>query len=440
MNLQGKTIILGISGGIAACKSVDLASLLKKQGANVVAVCTEKALNFVSELSLQVITGNKVYLKQYEIGSPEIDHIKLADEADLILIAPATANTIAKLAAGIADNLLLDICLASTTPVMLAPAMNTKMWEHKTTVRNLKFLQEELNYQVINPAYGELACGHVGEGRLADLECIVKKVCDFSEVLPSRHGTSALGLDQGLADKDSQCLKNRKIVITAGGTRESIDPVRFIGNHSSGLMGLELAKAAQTLGAEVCLITTGLTFHKTSALGQDQSIYEQVSEAPKSRIIRVETAEEMKAAVEIEFKDADALIMAAAVADYKPREISSSKIKKNTGSLVLELEKTPDILETIAKTKKPNQVLIGFALETENLIENAAQKLKEKNLDLIIANSSEALGSVNSTVTLISSKPLPKVFSDESNIHNISKQAKFATAKLICDCLIELFA
>lgn len=389
-----------MSGGIAAYRTVDLVSQLKKMACDVHVVCSENALKFVSKLSLQTISGNKVYTKQFDEENPEIDHINLADEADLVLIAPATANTIAKLANGLSDSLLADICLATKAPVMIAPAMNTNMWEHKTVQKNLEFLVNELNYQVIDPDEGELACGHVGLGRLADLDKILLQVSSFLN----------------LQNQTKQKLSGQKVLVTAGGTREAIDPVRFIANRSSGKMGLALADAAHAQGAEVILVST-VDFDRPYP------------------VIRVDSALEMHCAVEQQFKETDILIMAAAVADYRPAEPSDKKIKKTNSDIDIQLIKNPDILSTLSLMKKPEQFLLGFALESESLsskelIGYAQSKLENKNLDMIVANNQEALDSDDSEIAIITRRSTEPDY--------LPRQSKTKLAEVILDKLCEL--
>ncbi len=364
MSLKGKQIILGITGGIAAYKSVDLASQLTKLGASVHAVLTDNASNFVAPLSLEVMTANKVHQKQYAGNLGHIDHIQLADKADLVLIAPATANTIAKLASGVTDNLLLDLCLVTRAPIMIAPAMNTKMWQHPTVLKNVEYLKS-IGYEFIDPDYGLLACKHIGEGRLAEQDRLVEAVL-------SKFASDGM-------------LSGKRVLISLGGTREAIDPVRFIGNHSSGLMGMALARAALSQSAELTLITS---------VPLDDELL------AKCRVIEVESAAEMYTACQREWAGHDIGIMAAAVADYRPRLASSSKLKKSS-SLALELEATVDIAAELGALKRADQVLVGFALETEDLIENAKKKLAAKNLDLVIANPVETLGAETASVTMI---------------------------------------
>ena len=403
MSLKGKQIILGITGGIAAYKSVDLASQLTKLGASVHAVLTDNAVNFVAPLSLEVMTGNKVHLKQYAGNLGHIDHIQLADKADLVLIAPATANSIAKLATGVTDNLLLDLCLVTRAPIMIAPAMNTKMWQHPTVVKNLEYLKS-IGYDFIAPDFGLLACKHVGEGRLAEQDRILSAV---QEKLGS-----------------SGSLKNKSVLITMGGTREAIDPVRFIANHSSGRMGAALARASLAEGASVTLITS---------LEPDDEL------KANCKLIEVDSAAEMHAASLAEFEQADITIMAAAVADYKPVLTSSSKLKKHSdNNIILELTPTRDIVAELGKLKRSNQLLVGFALETEDLVASALTKLKSKNLDLIVANPAESLGSNDSNIIIIDRDGEQLEFKDNKDniarhiIHVIARSE--ATKQSITSC------
>jgi len=388
--LRGRRIILGITGGIAAYKSVDLASQLTKLGASVHAVLTDNAANFVAPLSLEVMTNNKVHQKQYEGSLGHIDHIQLADSADLVLIAPATANTIAKLATGVSDNLLLDLCLVTRAPIMIAPAMNTKMWQHPTVVKNVEYLSS-IGYEFIAPDFGLLACKHVGEGRLAEQDRIVAAV------------TAKLSGGGKLAGK--------RVMISLGGTREAIDPVRFIANHSSGLMGKALARAVLAEGAELTLITT-------VPLEDDL--------LAAARVIEVESAAEMHAACVSEWASSDVAIMAAAVADYKPRAASVVKLKKQSSSLALELEATVDIAAELGATKRAGQILVGFALETDDLVKNALLKLSAKNLDLVVANSAETLGAETASVTIIDK---------DSRITNVTDNKAVVAARIV-DCVV----
>ncbi len=346
--LKNRTIILGVSGGIAAYKTCDIASKLRKAGADVHAVLTPNATEFITPLSLQTITRNQVHVEQYGDGQWKPEHIELAQKADLILVAPATANTIAKLATGICDELLTTMILASQSQILLAPSMNPVMLDHPATQYNLGILQHRFRYEIIPPDVGELACGDWGPGKMAPVENIVSLVI-------SRLQTRTT-------------LSGKQILITAGGTREPIDPVRFIGNKSSGKMGIAVADAAYARGAEVTLVST-------------------VQVERNYPVVVVETAQEMQDAVEAEFDTCDALVMTAAVADYRPIVVSQHKIKKTESEdLVLELTKNPDILDLLGRVKRKDQVICGFAAESEGLLNNAQQKLKRKHLDIIVGN------------------------------------------------------
>lgn len=340
--LTGKTVLVGITGGIAAYKICELIRMYKRANANVRVVCTQNALNFVTKLTLQNLSQNEVGVEEFAVDDFKPEHISFADEADIMVIAPATANTISKIAAGICDNLLTSIACAFRKPVILAPAMNCNMWENPLIQENLN----KLHYTILEPESGYLACGYEGKGRLCSLDKIFEKTV---EILNYKK------------------LDGKKIVITSGGTIEDIDPVRYISNYSSGKMGLALADAAQNLGADVTLITT-----------------KEVER--KYNVIKVKSATDMKFAVEKEFSDADCVIMAAAVADYRVKEISEQKMKKTSDNeLTLTLVKNPDILKEISLTKK-NQKIVGFCAESENLIENAKTKIANKGCDYLIAN------------------------------------------------------
>lgn len=347
--LKGKKIVLGITGGIAAYKAAEFVRLLVKQEAQVHVVMTRNAQEFIKPLTFQTLSGNPVVTDPFSLlHETQIGHIALADLAELIVILPATANIIGKIANGIADDFLSTMVMASKAPVLIVPSMNVNMWESEALQKNLRTLIER-GYHFVEPGEGELACHWYGKGRLAELSEVLEKMEDI------------------FSPKD---LKGEKILITAGPTQEPIDPVRFITNPSSGKMGYAIAKIAKRWGAEVTLITGPTSLPK-----------------PRSdlRMISVRTAEEMRKAVLGNFEDCSVVIKAAAVSDYRPKEVSSSKLKKTAPSLSLELERTKDILAEIG-VKKGNRLLIGFAAETEDLVTNAKKKLKEKNLDLIVAN------------------------------------------------------
>lgn len=340
--LTGKTVLVGITGGIAAYKICELIRMYKRANANVRVVCTQNALNFVTKLTLQNLSQNEVGVEEFTVDDFKPEHISFADEADIMVIAPATANTISKIAAGVCDNLLTSIACAFRKPVILAPAMNCNMLENPIIQENLN----KLHYTILEPESGYLACGYEGKGRLCSLDKIFDKTV---EILNYKK------------------LDGKKIVITSGGTIEDIDPVRYISNYSSGKMGLALADAAQNLGADVTLITT-----------------KEVER--KYNVIKVKSAMDMKSAVEKELSDADCVIMAAAVADYRVKEISEQKMKKTSDNeLTLTLVKNPDILKEISLAKK-NQKIVGFCAESENLIENAKAKIANKGCDYLIAN------------------------------------------------------
>lgn len=345
--LKGKNILLGITGAIAAYKVLELIRLFKKHNANVKVVVTPNALNFVTKTTLESLSQNSVDVEQFNILEYKPEHISLTDEADIFVIAPISANTISKIALGISDNLLTSTFCAFKKPVIIAPCMNTNMWENPAIIENLKILKQR-NIKIIEPESGFLACGSYGKGRLQDINIIFEEV--KNTLIPN------------------QFLKNKKIVITAGGTKENIDAVRYIGNYSSGKMGIALADNAHKLGADVVLISTINT------------------EGKQYKVTNVQTADEMFSAVKKEFKDADSLIMAAAVSDYRVKNKSEEKIKKNGSSLILELVENPDILKEMAKIKKDKQIVVGFCAESSDLIENAKQKILKKSCDFICAN------------------------------------------------------
>jgi len=356
--ISGKNILLGISAGIAAYKTASLVRLFVKAGANVKVVMTPASKDFVTPLTLSTLSKNPVYssfTNQEDDNAVWNNHVDLALWADIFLIAPATANTLSKMSTGICDNLLLATYLSAKCPVYFAPAMDLDMYKHESTLQSFITLKSYGNI-MIPATRGELASGLVGEGRMAEPEDIVQFIeNDILNKLP---------------------LKGKKILITAGPTYEAIDPVRFIGNHSSGKMGFEIAKASANLGAKVILIT-GPTHESLS-----HSLI---------HIIPVVSAEEMYNATHKYFEDMDIAILSAAVADFKPKEVATQKIKKTTDTLTLELEKTKDILASLGAVKK-HQFLVGFALETNNEIENAKDKLKRKNLNLIVLNSLNDFG------------------------------------------------
>jgi phosphopantothenoylcysteine decarboxylase/phosphopantothenate--cysteine ligase len=350
--LKDKNILLGVCGSIASYKSAELIRLLVKSGANVKVVMTKDATSFITPLTLATLSKNPVLIDYYKTETGEWNnHVELGLWADLMIVAPATANTLAKFAQGLCDNLLSATYLSAKCMVYLAPAMDLDMWKHKATQQNISKLIDFGN-QIIKPRYGELASGLVGEGRLAEPQEIVDHLNDdLKKKLP---------------------LKNKKALVTAGPTYEAIDPVRFIGNHSSGKMGFALADELASLGADVTLISgpTALETNKKNI-----------------KRINITSAAEMLDACLASFDGADICIMSAAIADYTPAEVATQKIKKNTANLSIELKKTQDVLFQLGQQKRPHQLLIGFALETHNEEEFAKQKLHKKNLDFIVLNS-----------------------------------------------------
>lgn len=351
--LSGKKILLGVTGGIAAYKTAALVRLLIKAGAEIQVIMTPASHQFVTPFTLSTLSKKPVYTKFFNAGDEGgtwNNHVDLAFWADFMIIAPATANTLAKMANGICDNLLMAIYLSAKCPVFVAPAMDLDMYVHPSTDRNINLLTSYGN--IIIPAEeGELASGLVGKGRMAEPEHILDFIdAHFNTSLP---------------------LRGKKILITAGPTYEPIDPVRFIGNHSSGKMGFDIAMEAATKGAEVVLVS-GPTNQKISH--------------PLVKVISILSAKEMYAACHEYFESVDAVVAAAAVADYRPKHVADQKIKKNSEEFVIEMDKNPDILASLGAIKK-KQFLVGFALETQNEVEHAKQKIVKKNLDLIVLNS-----------------------------------------------------
>lgn len=365
--LKGKKIVLGVTGGIAIFKAVDLVSKLRKQGVEVRVVMTEHAAKFVSPLLFAEISGHKCAVSMWD-GRDEfnVEHIALANWGDLILVAPATANILAKMACGLADDLLSTVLLAAPCPIIVCPAMNTGMYENAATQENLKVLAGR-GIDIMEPASGELACGTTGAGRLPEVPEIISYLEHF---LAQREGD----------------MRGLKVMVTAAGTREPIDPVRFVGNRSSGKMGYSIARQALLRGADVTLITG------PSAM----------TPPPYAKVVRVETTKQMLDACLAVYPDTDIVIKAAAVADFKPRSVADQKIKKihPEDGMTIVMDQNPDILKTLGSMKK-QQFLVGFAAETQNLLENAANKVKKKNLDMIVANDVSLKGAGFNTDTNI---------------------------------------
>ena len=390
--LKGKCILVGITGGIAAYKICELIRMYKKNGANVKVICTPNAMNFVTKLTLQNLSQNEVYVQEFDVKEWKPEHISLADEADIMVIAPATANTISKIAQGVADNLLTSVACAFSKKMIIAPAMNCNMWNNSAIQENLQKLQAR-GVEILEPESGFLACGYLGKGRLCSLEKIYNATVE--------------------ALSYSQKLVGKKVVITSGGTIEDIDPVRYISNYSSGKMGFALASVAKDMGAEVVLITT------------------KPFEAP-FKIVKVKSALDMQKAVEAEFDTADIVIMAAAVADYRVKTQAEQKMKKGVNEiLTLELVQNPDILKGLCE-KKTHQLVVGFCAESENLLENAKEKITKKGCDYLIANdisrSDIGFSSDDNEVTILEKS---------GKIEKLEKASKKVIARKILEYIYE---
>lgn len=349
--LKGKTVLLGVTGGIAAYKSAALSSALVKLGAAVEVVMTENATKFISPLTFEQLTGRRTMVDTFDRNfSHQVEHIALADRTDLVIIAPATANVCAKLAHGLADDMLTTTVLACRCPKLIAPAMNTNMYENPATQDNLCILKN-YGWNVIEPASGRLACGAVGKGKMPEPEILVQYILKYIAM--------------------SHDLESKKVLVTAGPTQESIDPVRYITNHSSGKMGYAIAKAAMLRGADVTLISGPVSI-----------------DAPMFvKFIPITSAQDMFDAVAEHYSDADYIFKAAAVADYTPTTYYANKVKKSDNDLSISLKRTTDILAFLGENRKANQVICGFSMETENMIENSRAKLNKKKVDMICANN-----------------------------------------------------
>ena len=398
--LNGKKIALGVTGGIAVYKAVDLVSRLRKQGAEVRVIMTEHAQQFVTPLTFKEISGNKVAVSMWDSNQEfNVEHISLANWADAFVVAPATANILAKMANGIADDLLSTTLLAAQAPIIVCPAMNTGMYQNPITQENIAKLEAH-GVTVMPPAVGYLACGVSGPGRLPEPQQIVEFIDDF------------------FAKKDGDMV-GLKVLVTAAGTREPIDPVRFVGNRSSGKMGYAIAQMAAQRGAEVLLVTG------PSALPIP----------PNVKGVKVETTNEMLEAVMEAYDKMDVVIKAAAVADYRPRDVADQKIKKKTDdALTVVMDKNPDILKELG-ARKAHQVLVGFAAETQNLLDNAREKIVKKNLDMIVANDVTAAGAGFNTDTNI-----VKFLYPSGEVRSLEQMAKTEVANLLLDAVMELKA
>ena len=395
--LRGKKVVLGVTGGIAVYKAVDLVSKLRKAGAEVRVVMTKSATKFVNVITFKEISGNQVAFDMWNDNQEyNVEHIALAEWADVMVIAPATANIIAKAAHGIADDLLSTVILASKAPVVVCPAMNTEMFNKQVTQDNLLKLKD-YGFTIMDPGIGVLACGTTGVGRLPE----TLEIVEFLKMFFS---------------KRTGPLRGQKVLVTAAGTREAIDPVRFIGNRSSGKMGYCISELASKYGAEVVLITGP-----------------SMQELPKNvKVVQVETTKEMLDAVLAEYDSSDIVIKAAAVADYRAAKVENQKIKKNNDDgLELKLVKNPDILKKLGSLKN-KQFLVGFAAETQNLIDNAKSKISKKNLDMIVANDVTLAGAgFNSDTNVV------KFIFPDGEIKSLEKMSKKDVAKAlfqtICD-------
>ena len=379
---------LGVCGGIAAYKAVEVMRLLQKSGCDVSVAMTKHATEFMQPLTFKALTDKYVIVDDYDPQNPDpIAHINFSQNIDLLLIVPATANIIAKFANGVADDFLSSTYLASTAPVLIAPAMNTTMWEHPATQRNIERLRSD-GVRFVEPVAGELACKTVGTGKLEDVENIVAQAMR----LLSEPGAVATGLFSGspsrnpVATAPGSDLLGERFLITVGGTREAIDPVRFISNHSSGKMGFAVAEAAASRGAEVTVVS-GIT---------------NVAPPGGVKLIKAISAEEMHRAVMAELPNSSVFIGAAAVADYRPANVADAKIKKDgREQMTLELVKTPDILADVAKNRTDRLLVVGFAAETNDVVGYARSKMEKKNLDMVVANDITATGAGFNTDTNI---------------------------------------
>ena len=396
--LKGKTVLLGVSGSIAAYKTAYLASALKKLNADVHVLMTRNATNFINPITFETLTGNKCLVDTFDRNFEfSVEHVSLAKQADVVMIAPASANVIGKLAHGIADDMLTTTVMACKCQKIIAPAMNTNMFENPVVQDNLQILRN-YGYEVISPATGYLACGDTGAGKMPEPELLLEYI-----------------LQEIAFEKDMDGLK---VLVTAGPTREAVDPVRYITNHSTGKMGYAIARTCVRRGADVTLVSG------PSALKPPEFV----------NVISVKSAKDMFDAVTGIAKEQDIIIKAAAVADYRPKHVSTEKVKKQDGTLTLEMERTDDILAYLGENKREGQFLCGFAMETENLLENSRKKLAKKHLDMVVANSlrvqGAGFGGDTNVVTIIT---------DNEEV-SLGKMSKEETASHILDKILELRA
>lgn len=356
MNLKGKTVLLGVTGSIAAYKMANVASTLVKKGADVHVIMTRNATNFINPITFETLTNHKCLVDTFDRNFQyNVEHVSIAKAADVVLIAPATANVIGKIACGIADDMLTTTIMACTCPILVSPAMNTNMYNNEIFQDNMKRL-EAYGYKIIEPGTGRLACGDVGAGKLPSEDILVEHIEKI--LLPE------------------QDMVGKKVLVTAGPTVEAIDPVRFISNHSTGKMGYAIANAAAVRGAEVTLVSGPVHVKADAAVN----------------VVNVTSAAQMFEEVKNRMEKQDIIIKAAAVADYTPEAVADNKIKKSDGEMSIKLKRTEDILKYIGEHKKPGQIVCGFSMETENLIENSKAKLIKKNVDMIVANNLKVEG------------------------------------------------
>lgn len=386
--LKGKNIVLAVTGSIAAYKIANLASMLKKLHANVTVLMTQNATNFINPITFETLTGNKCLIDTFDRNFQySVEHVSLAKSTDVVMVAPASANVIGKLAHGIADDMLTTTVMACSCKKIVAPAMNTHMYENPVVQDNIKTLQH-YGMEVITPDTGYLACGDTGPGKMPSEQVLLEYI-----------------LKEAACEKD---LSGKKVLVTAGPTRESIDPVRFITNHSTGKMGYAIAGNCMLRGAQVTLVT-GRT---------------QIQPPPFVKVIDVETAQEMFEAVKACYQEQDIIIKSAAVADYRPAFVSEQKVKKKDGELSVELERTEDILQFLGENRREGQFLCGFSMETENMLENSRAKLEKKHVDMIAANNLKqegaGFGTDTNIVTLITKEEtieLPVMSKEEAAKH-----------------------
>ena len=392
---MAKTIVLGVTGGIAAFKAAQLTSNLIKKGYDVEVIMTQNATEFIQPLTFESLTRHNVMVSTFEkVADRSVKHISIAKRADLFVIVPATANVIAKVVYGLADDMLTTTFLAAKCPKLICPAMNTNMYENPVTQRNLQ-MAKDLGYEILEPEDGFLACGDSGKGKLVDLSIIEEKI--------------------HMMTQDDLCLKGKKVLISAGPTREAMDPVRFISNHSTGKMGYELARAARDMGADVTLVSG------PSNLAVPMGV----------ECIRIQSAQDMFEVISSKQNEMDFIIKSAAVGDYRVKEMAGEKIKKKGDVLTLELVKNPDILAYLGAHKPKHQILCGFAMETQDLIANATEKLVKKNCDMIVANNLRTEGAGFGTDTNV------VTFIHPDHIDTLEQMSKYELGRKILHTLLQ---